>query len=103
MRLVLTSYLPLQLPCCSVCNSYHVLQSVEQLAFADVVVINKTDLVTASEKTELEKRVKVITLPTPVLHCIAYPCPCDILQQVGSCSCKPSVQVTLASSVIKPG
>ena len=32
----------------------------EQLAFADVVVINKTDLVTASEKTELVQRVKVI-------------------------------------------
>ena len=34
----------------------------EQLAFADVVVINKIDLVTASEKNELEQRVKVMTL-----------------------------------------
>ena len=39
---------------------FSVLQSLEQLAFADVVVVNKTDLVTASEKTELEQRVKVL-------------------------------------------
>lgn len=36
------------------------MQSVEQLAFADVVVINKTDLVTDKEKTALKQRIKVL-------------------------------------------
>ena len=35
-------------------------QSVEQLAFADVVVINKTDLVTEEEKASLLQRIKVM-------------------------------------------
>ncbi|DBA77020.1 TPA: hypothetical protein ACH3X1_009609 [Trebouxia sp. C0004] len=35
-------------------------ESVEQLAFADVVVINKTDLVTTSEKNTLKLRIKRI-------------------------------------------
>jgi len=33
-------------------------QSVEQLAFADVVVINKIDLVTDGDKATLEQRIK---------------------------------------------
>lgn len=35
------------------------LQSVEQLAFADVVVINKTDLVSEDERAALKQRIKV--------------------------------------------
>ena len=45
-------------------NVLFFMQSVEQLAFADVVVINKTDLVTDEEKTALKQRIKVIMSDT---------------------------------------
>ena len=42
--------------CCAV---YMVLQAVEQLAFADIVLLNKVDLVDAEEKAAVIKRIKV--------------------------------------------
>lgn len=35
------------------------MQSVEQLAFADVVLLNKTDLVTDADKKRIIERIKV--------------------------------------------
>jgi G3E family GTPase len=39
----------------------------EQLAFADVVLLNKTDLVTGAERTAVETRIRQIN-PYPVIH-----------------------------------
>ena len=51
------------------------MQSVEQLAFADVVVINKTDLVTDEEKTALKQRIKVIMSYTSFCSALMLPTP----------------------------
>ncbi len=40
----------------------------EQLAFADIVLLNKTDLVSEQEKAEVEKRIRRIN-PTALIHC----------------------------------
>ena len=40
----------------------------EQIAFADIVLLNKTDLVTAEELAELEKRIRVINAIAKIHH-----------------------------------
>ena len=67
------------------------MQSVEQLAFADVVVINKTDLVTDEEKTALKQRIKVLHKNIISLYYDAmipmtsfHECQCHLLVTVAS-------------------
>ncbi|KAG2491408.1 hypothetical protein HYH03_010199 [Edaphochlamys debaryana] len=44
-------------------------EAVEQLAFADRVILNKLDLVTAEEKEEVVKRIKGINAGAEILEC----------------------------------
>ncbi len=41
----------------------------EQVAFADVVLLNKTDLVTPDELSQLEKRIRAINATAPIHRC----------------------------------
>jgi len=41
----------------------------EQVAFADVILLNKTDLVTPQELDELEKRIRAINATAPIHRC----------------------------------
>ena len=63
-------------------------QSVEQLAFADVVVINKTDLVTDEEKAALKQRIKVRHVVALVLICT------DVAVLVNTCTSTHNLSTT---------
>src|SRR5437660_9562176 len=41
----------------------------EQVAFADVILLNKTDLVTPAELDDLEKRIRAINATAPIHRC----------------------------------
>lgn len=43
-------------------------EAVEQIAFADVILLNKTDLVDAKALSELEKTIKIINRFAPIYH-----------------------------------
>jgi G3E family GTPase len=40
-------------------SQYHVLRAVEQIAFADRILLNKTDLVAQAELENIKQRIKV--------------------------------------------
>ncbi|NEQ99181.1 MAG: GTP-binding protein [Cyanothece sp. SIO2G6] len=58
----------------TVVDAYHVRQHweadevIEQIAFADVVLLNKTDLVTAAELEELEQRIRGMNAIAKIYH-----------------------------------
>lgn len=56
-------------------------ESVEQIAFADRVLLNKTDLVSEEHLVELEKRIKGINHAAPILRAnlAVNPCPMDFI------------------------
>ena len=43
-------------------------EAVEQIAFADIVLINKTDLVTAEQLTEVERRIRTLNPLAKIFH-----------------------------------
>ena len=56
-------------------DARHVLQrlgdsheALEQIAFADVILLNKTDLVSADELTKVEDRIRSINATTVIHH-----------------------------------
>ncbi|KAL3130126.1 hypothetical protein ABBQ38_008440 [Trebouxia sp. C0009 RCD-2024] len=68
-------------------------ESVEQLAFADVVVINKTDLVTASEKTKLEQRVKRINQEAKIIETVKGQVELDAVLNINAFSLEKVLEI----------
>jgi len=58
-------------------------ESVKQLAFADVILINKTDLVTPAELDSLEERIRGINAVAKVYRCRDCAVPLDRVLDVG--------------------
>jgi len=59
-------------------------ESVEQLAFADRIVINKVDLVGADELAELERRIREVNALAPIIHTSHGQVDLDLILDVGA-------------------
>lgn len=61
-------------------------ESVEQVAFADRVLLNKTDLASEEELIEIEKRIKSINASAPIMRANlkVKPCPMDFILGVNA-------------------
>jgi G3E family GTPase len=59
-------------------------EAIEQLAFADRLVINKVDLVDASEIAEVERRIRDINALAPIIHTSHGQVDLDLILDVGA-------------------
>lgn len=65
----------------------------EQVAFADVIILNKTDLVTASELTKLEARIRAMNGAARILRAQNARVPVEELLQVGGFNLERAMEV----------
>ena len=87
----------------TVVDAYHVLDSIEdsreaqdQIAFADIVILNKTDLVDAARLEEVEARIRKINRFAEIIHARRGDVPLDRILDVGAFDLKRILE-------IKPG
>ena len=61
-------------------------EAVEQLVFADKVLLNKTDLVEEAYLAEIEKRIRDLNKTVPIVHCQNADVPVETVLNIGAFS-----------------
>lgn len=68
-------------------------EAVEQVAFADVLVINKTDLVSATELTELKAELQSINKVAKIFECYNSRVPIDKIMNIHAFDLKKTIEM----------
>jgi G3E family GTPase len=84
----------------TVVDAYHVLDSLEdsreaqdQIAFADIVILNKTDLVDAGKLEQVEARIRKINRFAEIMHAKRGDVPLDKILDVGAFDLKRILEI----------
>jgi len=68
-------------------------EAVEQLVFADKVLLNKTDLVEEAYLAEIEKRIRDLNKTVPIVHCQNADVPVETVMNIGAFSLEEVMKI----------